>query len=124
MTNRGGLTIGVAVALLLGAVVVACTITTSRSGSSPTCHDRSPCPNDPAPSQDDVDMCEQALASRCKQDYQALLDCVAAHPSCGPAGRSDPEAVRAACASEETAYSQCVPAPPDAAPYPDAGARD
>jgi hypothetical protein len=106
------------------AAVAACTVDPDSVAPTARCREASKCPADPPPTADEIDTCEHALASRCAQLYQELLTCVRDHQTCGPAGRSDPEAVRAACESPATAYAECVPSPPDAAPYPEAGLRD
>ena len=103
-------------------ILGACTIAQVPKGD-PRCTLHSQCVNDPAPAQSDIDTCNQALESNCAAEYRALLDCVAAHQTCGPDGNSDPGAIRAACSSEDATYKNCVPAPPSGG-MPDASRVD
>jgi hypothetical protein len=72
-----------------------------------TC-DKAACPNDPAPTSDQITACKALLNdSKCGSKFQAVADCDKG-VACGMDGKSDTMAQASACMSQNTAYSQCL----------------
>jgi hypothetical protein len=85
----------------LGACIAssACTVkATPPAEDDPACRAQAHCPNDAAPTGDQVDACEHALASPCGPAYRAYLDCAAKNATCDVSGRTDPASVDVPCA--------------------------
>src|SRR5690348_14611659 len=105
-TQQVGTVIGVTLSLSLAfAAAPACMIAELPKGHGP-CGEAGKCPADPLPTADEIDQCERALGGPCAAQYRALLDCVTRSQVCGPDGRTNPDAVHAACDREDTTYAQ------------------
>ena len=117
MSGRSPIRSGLGVAALATAcAALACSATPKPPAQNdPACTAPSRCPSDPAPTSDQVDTCQRALASACGPQYRAYLDCASSNVTCDVSGHSDPASVDAACADASNAYAACVAGPPDAA---------
>jgi hypothetical protein len=72
------------------------------------CASKGPCPNDPTPTQSEIDACNQALGGACGAEYNAFGDCAYAAAKCTAAGVTDSAAAIAACQSQYNAYVSCA----------------
>jgi hypothetical protein len=102
------------VPLALAAALACSARPTPPAANDPACSDPTRCPNDPAPTGDQVDTCERALASACGPQYRAYLDCATRSRVCDVAGHTDPASIDTACSDPQNAYAACVAGPPDA----------
>lgn len=95
---------GVAVAV----TIAACGSAHGISDNGITCSTQGKCPNEPPPTQSDIDACNSALASACATPFKAFLDCIYTKEVCAPGGGADVMATQAACQTEYDAALACA----------------
>ena len=93
---------------LLLATAAACSTASSGGGNEWSCSTKANCPNEPAPDQRSINVCNAALASCCGTEFQAKSVCEWTNVQCDAQGFVDIQATQAKCASQETAFNDCV----------------
>jgi hypothetical protein len=72
------------------------------------CDAASTCPNDPPPTQADVDECHTEAAGSCAGAVQSYRNCYVAQRVCAYDGTTDVHATEEACGGEATSVYACV----------------
>ena len=102
--------IGIGFGAVIGALftVMACSSSSSSGGGGGfSCTSKGPCPNDTAPTQMQIDQCNQAqMDPNCGAKFTALANCAAANSSCDANGKSTTD--QSKCMTETNAYASCL----------------
>jgi hypothetical protein len=97
------------------AVLVVATSATGCSSSGFSCDAKSKCPNDPPPTQSQIDKCKAEQMGKCAAQYNDLGTCTLNQQKCGADGKTDSTAALQAlgnCANQIKAYQDCKMANP------------
>ena len=78
------------------------------------CAQKSPCPNDPALTPDEISQCDQQLQDgvRCAEESKALLQCINSKSQCTSGGITDSTKLSMDCKPQFDAKTACVTAVP------------
>lgn len=88
--------------------------TSSSSSSSSggaaafSCDYKSKCPNEPAPTQTNIDACKELLGGACGNEYRAYGNCGVQNEKCKGDGTYDLEATKSACNTTWVEFSGCA----------------
>ncbi len=75
-----------------------------------SCFVKGKCPNDVAPTADQVNMCQQAINGCCGDTFTLFVTCSWTNEQCDSAGNEDMQATANQCPRENAAYVHCVTA--------------
>ncbi len=96
------------VAPAAAAALLACSTSSPSSSGSWSCSAKGKCPNDTAPTADQVNTCQQAVAGCCGDKFQALASCEFTNEQCDSMGNIDMQATANQCGPQNSGYVECV----------------
>jgi hypothetical protein len=88
-------------------LAIGCSPAPAREPTDVPCGEASTCPNDPSPTQFDLDACHADVGGPCGAFQQAYVDCYSDHRVCAYDGTTDVLATEQACAAESRAIAAC-----------------
>lgn len=80
----------------------------SGGGAQFSCNYKSKCANEPAPTQTNIDACNELLSGPCGTQYRAYGNCGVQNEKCKGDGTYDLEGTKAACNTTWVEFSDCV----------------
>ena len=100
--------IGFAFVLLLSSLAASCSSDPEPSNTFSCSTAKSKCAGDPAPTSEQIQSCDKALADpKCGNVAAAALVCLAQHQTCAADGKTDEDKTAAQCPSEVNAADKC-----------------